>query len=78
MAMMTLPILALPGFSLPFKIETDGSGCGVGVVLIQNNQPIAYFSQTLAMRDRAEPIYEWELMAVVLAVQRWRPYLLGR
>ncbi|KAA0037056.1 transposon Tf2-1 polyprotein isoform X1 [Cucumis melo var. makuwa] len=30
------------------------------------------------MRDRARPVYERELIAVVLAVQRWRPYLLGR
>ncbi|KAL0536465.1 hypothetical protein IC582_025414 [Cucumis melo] len=28
------------------------------------------------MRDRARPVYERELMAVVLSVQRWRPYLL--
>ncbi|KAA0033504.1 transposon Tf2-1 polyprotein isoform X1 [Cucumis melo var. makuwa] len=29
------------------------------------------------MRDRAKPVYERELMVVVLAVQRWHPYLLG-
>ena len=29
------------------------------------------------MRDRAKPVYERELMAVVLAVQRCRPYLLA-
>ncbi|TYK14862.1 transposon Tf2-1 polyprotein isoform X1 [Cucumis melo var. makuwa] len=29
------------------------------------------------MRDRARPVYERELMAVLLSVQRWRPYLLG-
>ncbi|KAL4032881.1 hypothetical protein IC575_005964 [Cucumis melo] len=29
------------------------------------------------MRDRARLVYERELMVVVLAIQRWRPYLLG-
>lgn len=47
-------------------------------VLVQNKQPIAYYSHTLVVRDRAKPVYERELMAVVMAVQRWRPYLLGR
>lgn len=30
------------------------------------------------MRERVLPVYEQELMAVVLAVQCWRPYLLGQ
>ncbi|KAL0556620.1 hypothetical protein IC582_005134 [Cucumis melo] len=30
----------------------------------------------LALKDRVRQVYERELMAVVLAVQRWRPYLL--
>ncbi|KAL0539538.1 hypothetical protein IC582_023753 [Cucumis melo] len=76
-AMMSLPTLALPNFELPFEIETDASGFGVGAVLIQSKRPIAFYSHTLSMRDRARPIYERELMAVVLSVQRWRPYLLG-
>ncbi|KAA0054555.1 Retrovirus-related Pol polyprotein from transposon 297 family [Cucumis melo var. makuwa] len=78
LAIMTLLILALPDFSLPFEIETDASRYGVGVVLTQNNKPNAYFSQTLVKKDRAKPIYEQDLMAVALAVQRWCPYLLGR
>lgn len=77
-AMITLHVWALSDFSHPFVVETDASATGLGTVLSQNKRPIAYFSHTLSERAQQKSIYERELMVVVLAVQRWRPYLLGQ
>ncbi|KAD3068716.1 hypothetical protein E3N88_36596 [Mikania micrantha] len=44
---------------------------------MQQKQPIAYFSRSLGDRNLAKSAYEREIMALVLAVQHWRPYLLG-
>ena len=45
---------------------------------MQNRRPIAYFSKALSPNNLSKSAYEKELMALVLAVQHWRPYLLGR
>lgn len=71
-------MLALPDWSPPFVIEIDASRIGLGAILSQNGHPIAFFSQKLDPRAQAKSIYERELMVVVLSVQKWRHYLLGR
>ncbi|KAA0034008.1 ty3-gypsy retrotransposon protein [Cucumis melo var. makuwa] len=76
-AMVTLPILALPDFQQPFELETDAFRFGLGAVLSQNKRPIAYFSQKLSETARERSVYERELMAIVLAIEKWRHYLLG-
>lgn len=77
LAMTIIPVLALPKFS-NFVIETDASSYGLRAVLMHNQQPIAYFSQILSARSQQKSIYERELMAIVLAIQKWRQYVLGR
>lgn len=69
------PLLALLDFSLPFIIECDALGSAIEVVLMQKGKTIAPFSLALKCRVMALSTYENELYALVMVVQKWRPYL---
>jgi len=47
-------------------------------VLIQGGQPISYFNKSLKGRELSLSTYEKEFLALFIAVQKWRPYLLGQ
>jgi hypothetical protein len=75
-ALSSAPVLALPDFTLPFHVETDASGTGVGTVLQQNGHPLAFISKSLSPRNQGLSTYEKEYLAVLMVVDAWRHYLL--
>jgi len=76
--MTTTPTLAMPNFSEPFTIESDASSNGIGAVLSQQGQPIAFMSRALGPTKQSWSVYAKEMLAIIHAIQTWRPFLLGR
>lgn len=76
--MITLPVMVMRDFAKEFIVETDASGVGIGVVLMQEGRLIAFLSKAFSTRNQSKSVYEHELIAIVLAFQKWRHYLLKR
>lgn len=73
-ALIQAPVLALPDFNKVFTMETDASDLGMGAVLMQGH-PISFLSKSFYDKNKGLSTYEKECMAVLLAVEKWRPYL---
>ena len=75
------PILRQPDFQRQFVLTTDASTYGLGAILSQpdgdQENVIAYASRTMNEHERRYMTTEQELLAIVWAVQRFRPYLYG-
>jgi hypothetical protein len=58
-------VLANPDFTKPFDIYTDASTKQLGVVITQDDRPIAFFSQKLSGAQSKYTITTLELLAIV-------------
>lgn len=80
-ALTSAPILANPNYEIPFIIQTDASDLGMGAVLVQGEgeeeRVVAYWSQKLSSAQRKYQTTERECLAVILAVEKFRPYIEG-
>lgn len=76
------PVLTKPDFNKVFFVITDASIEGLGAILTQKDDegrehPIIYSSRALQGSEKNYGVSKLELLAVVWAVQLYRPYLLG-
>ena len=73
----TTLLLPVPGAR--FRLEADTSDYTVGAVLHQiidgKPRPLAFFSKTLNPAQRHYPIYDKELLAIMLALAAYRHFL---
>lgn len=75
------PVISCPDFNIPFIIQCDASNKGIGAVLCQKidniERPIAYLSRKLNDREQSYSTSERELLSIVHAVEKFRPYIDG-
>lgn len=77
-ALLTPLVLSVSNFKKDFLVESDASGTGLDVVLMQKGNPIVYMSHKLKSKGLYLSAYVKEMMVVLLTVKKWMQYLLGR
>uniref|UniRef100_A0ABD2XHQ2 RNA-directed DNA polymerase n=1 Tax=Trichogramma kaykai TaxID=54128 RepID=A0ABD2XHQ2_9HYME len=75
------PVLVRPDFSKEFSIQTDASDYAVGAVLTQEYEdgehPVYYVSRVLSRAEQRYTTTEKECLAVIWAIEKFRPYVEG-
>ncbi|RXN11705.1 Retrovirus-related Pol poly from transposon [Labeo rohita] len=76
------PVLKFPDFSLPFFIHADACDVGLGAALMQRDNNgrdvvVAYASRALHKAERPYSTPEKECLAVIWALEHFRPYVEG-
>ena len=71
-------LLAYPTYGEIFEIYTDASKRQLGAVIMQNNQPIAFFSRKLSKTQMKYSVTELELLSIVECLKEFKGMLWGQ
>ncbi len=72
------PVLRYYSLDEEVTVEADSSDYGLGAVLLQAGQPVAFASRTLSRTERNYSQMEKECLAITFACNRFDQYLHGR
>ena len=61
----------------PVTIQTDASTVGIGAVLLQEEQPVAYVSRSLTTSEQHYAPIELECLAIVFGLTKFDQYVFG-
>jgi hypothetical protein len=75
--LVSAPVLTIPDTTKDFSLYCDASKNGLGCVLMQGGNVVAYASRQLRQHEVNYPTHDLELAAVVFALKIWRHYLYG-
>ena len=74
----TTPILRYYDVNAAITIQCDSSKYGLGAVLMQEKQPVAYASKSLTPTEIRYAQIEKEMLAIVFSCQKFRQYIYGK
>jgi hypothetical protein len=71
------PVLTIPDPENKYVVFCDASSKGLGGVLMQENNVIAYASRQLKTHEGNYPTHDLELAAIIFVLKIWRHHLYG-
>ena len=77
-ALSNTPVLRYYNLAQEVTIQCDASQFGLGAALLQEGQPVAYASRALTDTETRYAQIEKELLAIVIACERFYAYIYGR